>query len=334
VTCAQLVEKLSDIGVSETEANIRNKLARGKIHSGVSDPMPRSDWLSYAAIAGLIIIVCLSSYLSPWIASSVSHDDVYGVTNIQNAEHQQQTSKKPTTTNEKQPQTAEYQPDCNNPKNGDLCAQLRMASAAEVQSWLNELGIILLVATLCFTAAAAIAAWLTVHVMKDTAKNELRAYVQAENAFVVHDGSRRFHVEMVVLNSGTTPCPWFGYKCHAFYGDVSSAVEFNRDSFKGKPLKRWNGLANGGDGLTFVIYDPEVSEAVDLANSSMSGFRIDGVIEYETFFGEVFETEFSFFMKPMIDRVLFTSISEEDERNGTKLSRTTRILNSYRKLSG
>ena len=30
VTYAQLVEKLSDIGVTETEPNIRNKLARGK----------------------------------------------------------------------------------------------------------------------------------------------------------------------------------------------------------------------------------------------------------------------------------------------------------------
>ena len=30
VTYAQLVEKLGDIGVSETEPNVRNKLARGK----------------------------------------------------------------------------------------------------------------------------------------------------------------------------------------------------------------------------------------------------------------------------------------------------------------
>ncbi|MGQ0456115.1 MAG: DUF6471 domain-containing protein [Hyphomicrobium sp.] len=30
VTYAQLVEKLADVGVSETEPNIRNKLARGK----------------------------------------------------------------------------------------------------------------------------------------------------------------------------------------------------------------------------------------------------------------------------------------------------------------
>ena len=30
ITYAQLVEKLKDIGVTETEPNIRNKLARGK----------------------------------------------------------------------------------------------------------------------------------------------------------------------------------------------------------------------------------------------------------------------------------------------------------------
>lgn len=40
VSYAQLVEKLAAIGVTETEPNIRNKLARG-IHRGVHAAMPR-----------------------------------------------------------------------------------------------------------------------------------------------------------------------------------------------------------------------------------------------------------------------------------------------------
>jgi hypothetical protein len=169
---------------------------------------------------------------------------------------------------------------------------------------------------------------------REIGRDQSRAYVQAQHAFVVHDNARTFHVEMIILNSGATPCTWFGYKCYAIHGDVSSAVPFNRELFRDIPLRRWNGLANGGEGLNLKIADKEVSEAIDLANKSVSGFRIDGVIAYETFFSEVFETEFSFFVKPMTDSLLFTRISKEDIRHGTKLSRTTRILNSYRKISG
>ena len=35
VTYSQLVEKLADIGVSEKEVNIRNKLARGKFSAAI-----------------------------------------------------------------------------------------------------------------------------------------------------------------------------------------------------------------------------------------------------------------------------------------------------------
>lgn len=208
-----------------------------------------------------------------------------------------------------------------------------MASAAEVQSWLNKLGIYLLSATLGFTAAAAIAAGLTVHVMQYTAKNELRAYVQAEDATVIGNGSRKFAIEIVVLNSGGTPCKWFGYRCHPFAGTVSSDDEFPREVFKTRPLKRWNGLANGHS-LTFDIRDEDVFKTLNLATTGNMGFRIDGVIEYETFFGEVFETEFSFFQRRVTIQMLNQSLDKEDKVRGFKLSRSTRILNSYRKISG
>jgi hypothetical protein len=249
------------------------------------------------------------------------------------------------------PKAGEYEASCAAPKDreeADLCQQWRSAQAAEEivavtdsQFWWN---IAQVIATVVAAAATAYAAWAaakaatsadaSIAVSREVARDQSRAYVQAQNAFVVHDGGRKFHVEMVILNSGATPCTWFGYRCHAIYGDVSSAVEFSRDLFKSKPLKRWNGLANGVNDLSLTIGGNEVSEAASLANKSLSGFRIDGVIEYETFFGEVFETEFSFFANPMTDKLLFTSISREDGRQGTKLSRTTRILNSYRRLSG
>jgi hypothetical protein len=219
-------------------------------------------------------------------------------------------------------------------------AGLRSAVAAEQQFWLTvaqvvfaALGTVLILISLMQTREALVETRRSVKLTGEMGRDQSRAYVQAEKATVVFDGSRRFHIEIDALNSGTTPCKWFGYRCHPVSGDVSSAVKFSREHFKNKDITRWNGLANGR-ALSFSIADEDVSEAIDLANKNLSGFRIDGVIEYETYFGEVFETEFSFFIRAVTDLLLFGGIDDRDKRPGFKLSRLTRILNSYRKISG
>ena len=55
VTYAQLASKLADLGVVDTEPNIRNKLAR-QVYSGVPDPMPRRDWRYFLAAVGCLIL--------------------------------------------------------------------------------------------------------------------------------------------------------------------------------------------------------------------------------------------------------------------------------------
>lgn len=84
-------------------------------------------------------------------------------------------------------------------EHADLCAQNRMAKAAELGLWL-------LFFTFVFTAVAAVAAWQTVNVMRHTSQRELRAYILPEvaNMEVAEDrGAPRIRVEF--MNRGQTP---------------------------------------------------------------------------------------------------------------------------------
>lgn len=86
-------------------------------------------------------------------------------------------------TKENQIPAAEYEPDCSDSKNADLCAQRRMAKAAEEQIGLNWVGIILLGFTLGFTAWAAFSA-------RDAARYAARAvdvHVRVEQPILVVD---------------------------------------------------------------------------------------------------------------------------------------------------
>lgn len=118
--------------------------------------MPFRNWLSYAAIAGLIVVVCLGSYLSPRITGFIPRQGD-GIANVQNAASQQQDTNQ-TPQNKKSPPTAEYKDPCSDGEKSDLCAQLRMADAAEFQSGLNVAGVLLLTLSLFFTAWAAVEA--------------------------------------------------------------------------------------------------------------------------------------------------------------------------------
>ena len=92
---------------------------------------------------------------------------------------------------------------------------------------------------------------------------------------------------------------------------------------------RWNGLANGSD-QSFSIADPEIVSDIKTTINKRLSLRIDGAIEYETFFGEVFETEFSFTIADISD----FGFTLAKDKPGLKMMKTNRILNSYIKISG
>jgi hypothetical protein len=84
----------------------------------------------------------------------------------------------------------------------DVCAQKRMADAAEVGFWL-------LLFSLLAAGGAAVAAWWTVSVMRDTAQREMRAYVGiysgAVHLFDLSGGGKAIRVNVDFKNEGPTP---------------------------------------------------------------------------------------------------------------------------------
>ena len=108
--------------------------------------MSRTNWRPYVAIGGVIATFCFASYLAPMVARLADSQ-----TNVATP----RTAASQASDLAAQPQNQmEYQPDCSKRSDADLCAQLRMAQAADSQSALNLLGVGLLGATLLATGAA------------------------------------------------------------------------------------------------------------------------------------------------------------------------------------
>lgn len=84
----------------------------------------------------------------------------------------------------------------------DVCAQNRMAEAAEAGFWL-------LLASLVAALGAAVAAWWTVSIMRDSARREMRAYVGMYSGgmqlVVLTEGGRGIRVTVDLKNAGRTP---------------------------------------------------------------------------------------------------------------------------------
>lgn len=101
---------------------------------------------------------------------------------------------------------------CHNWNDPDLCAQMRMARAAEDQSDWSKIGLWLLGFTLAATAIAAIATTVTAWIMSSSAKRQLRPYVHC-NAFVIsrtvqlenQESVKFVNLEIDWQNYGTTP---------------------------------------------------------------------------------------------------------------------------------
>ena len=100
-------------------------------------------------------------------------------------------------------------------RKSENCVQLRTAIATEAQARYTELGLWLLGLTFATTIFAARAAWQTVHTMRDTAEQQLRAYVSGGGAFIARwdrnpeTGETRLELtdtfQVTVNNYGATP---------------------------------------------------------------------------------------------------------------------------------
>lgn len=246
--------------------------------------MPRSGWLQNLAIGVIVVLVVLGSIAFGRFTSR-GKDHSNPDQKYSNAPPEDRRIGNPRF----------YEPSCEIPQSedeADVCAQREMAAAA----WE-------MVRTSWYQFGAGIfglgLVWLTFRetrkaneITRQTAISDGQAYIQAETIEVDWLDGTDPKVIVAVRNSGQTPARWYGYRCCAMKSENPS-TPFNRTTINSLPLTKWYGFGANRE-LTFSIHDPDTVQTIRFANREEKSVRIDGVIEYETFFGDIFISEFSF----------------------------------------
>jgi len=175
-----------------------------------------------------------------------------------------------------QPPSDQKQYPDNEHNHADVCAQHRMANAAEY-------GLLLLLLTLCFSAAAAIAAWRTVGVMRESSWRQLRAYVGPVDVEIKKTDTDSPFVVIAIRNAGASPA----YKVTIRTGYFISFKDRSGDDFDGPNEKTVRGFDIGpGQTLYHPVYFStfiwHIGKAT-LANDAGQLFIV-GRIDYEDAF--------------------------------------------------
>lgn len=197
-------------------------------------------------------------------------------------------------------QPREHEPDCSKSENADLCAQRRMAEAAEAQTRLNEMGLLLLGFTLIATGAAAfyarraaLAARQTVVVMDKTAERQLRAYVNVVEGNLVNFDTDCPVMQVVLKNFGQTPA----HEVTVFQtGKIAERpLATTRLTINMQEGKRHFGVVGPGADfhLRLFLDEPVIPEGdKDVIRGGLAAIYWCAVIRYKDVFGSDWWTTF------------------------------------------
>ena len=227
----------------------------------------------------------------------------------------------------------------------DLQAQQDMAEWALLMALLSGLGVAVTITATIYVAKTldetrrmvveaertTKAAEETIAVTRDMARDQSRAYVHAAMAEVFWDDDHPAKLSFEAQNTGQTPVKWYGYRCHAVLDDLRFDSPFPRRTVMGKPLARWSYLPNGVT-VRVVVHDRDVLKSLHDAKVKGCAFRLDGIISYETFFGEQFQTEFSFYSQWLGGNHLGTTESGTCKPIAEPLKCSPRHLKTYEKM--
>ena len=202
---------------------------------------------------------------------------------------------------------AKYQPRCDEPKSreeADVCAQLRVAAAAEDQVGISKYGLGLLLATLGATAAAAIFTGLTWRTMEKTAKRQLRAYVSA-SPFQINrlDTTTESRVFFDMRNFGQTPAYKVAHSSRFEIFDYPLPPNFH---FPGLEWDNYPSLSTIHPGEAAKTHSGVATSKTPLSASDIGVARVGkskrlyayGVIKYVDVFDKPRETKFCFSVNP------------------------------------
>jgi hypothetical protein len=230
----------------------------------------------------------------------------------------------------------------------DTYAQWAMAVLALFGVAISIVGVIWIRQTLVATQETAEAARNSVgaamaanDIAREIGKDQSRAYVHADSAVIFWGSTSKDaspYVQLEIINTGATPAKWFEYQSTAYAKAVASGEDIDPwDSLIDGP-KRWGNLGGGGS-LTFPINNQATTDAIQLGFANKSAFLVQGVIRYETFFGELFESEFSFFTHRVTAARFVPDGSPNMAGAGAPiiekpqaLSRSTKSLRSYERV--
>lgn len=209
----------------------------------------------------------------------------------------------------------------------DLDAQESMAHWAEWMFYaafattvLTTFALWAIVRTLHHTKRAADSAQQAVKVTREVGRDQSRAYVHVERAEFSQSDDEAAEVDfactvkLTVLNAGQTPAKRFEVYASCETTIPSRITEIDRDACVHKG--GWSAL---GAGKEITIY-PRMTHARPVAK--LHQVHVFGYIEYETFFGEAFQSEFSHFRNFGVDQ-------KGDRGRGAKMPRSSAKLKVY-----
>lgn len=233
MTYAQLVDKLAAIGVSKTEPNIRNKLARGGIHSGFSYPMSDSDrrpTLRFGGVTAYVIItaiVCAAVFLY----SIYRHENEHKKAAHVDAEQAIATCGGGIETVPDMPCVIEALKIQSEQQYAaaDLKAQQEMATWAHLMFIVTGAGVIFIAQTLDATRAAVReakdatkAAQDAVDVTREIGEAQVRAYLTVAHAMIRFE-DRTPRLFLTIRNAGQSPARNIRISIGIDYGRITAA---------------------------------------------------------------------------------------------------------------
>jgi len=195
----------------------------------------------------------------------------------------------------------------------------RMRRLVYVQNWLLGIGTLLVLGSLLMAWCANRAAMGAIKVTREFGKHQSRAYVSIEKAFIEHGYEPKIFLE--VINNGLTPPKWVEIECACRKQDFGEPTVWLDTITFSKPT-RWDMAAMREPQTVIANAKCDVGNVSTVINSARRDKRLlvlQGILRWETFFGEIFFTEFIYNCRIEADLFISTGDNVGDYEASTEV---------------
>lgn len=191
-------------------------------------------------------------------------------------------------------------------------AEYDLAAQQDVAEWTKWVLVVSVVGVL-LTLVGIYFVWLTFGetretnlITKDIGQAQSRAYVHVEAVKLSWGNfqATRPQIILSVVNTGQTPARWFEVSTKSFIRELDdTGLDTEALSFKDIKIpatfNRWNALGAGASLTAGGLRREDIETIRESYGRKTSSLNVAGTLKYETFFGEIFETEFWFRARPI-----------------------------------